>query len=87
MAKIYLHSIVKELAGRSEIELKIDRPTALRDVLLANFNERELFLIVDETGAIRRHINIFADGARLRTSDSVVDAGVSIDIFPAVSGG
>jgi molybdopterin converting factor small subunit len=87
MAKIFLHSVIKELAGRSEIDVSLDRPTSLGEVLRSNFSERELFLIIDETGAVRRHVNIFANGARLRDTETPIEPGTPIDIFPAVSGG
>jgi molybdopterin converting factor small subunit len=87
MAMIYLHAIVKELAGRSAIVCNVERPMTLGDVFRANLSERELFLIVDETGAIRKHLNVFADARKLRELDSIVLADAAIDVFPAVSGG
>jgi len=87
MATIYLHAMVKELAGRSTVECPIVEPSALGDVLRANLSERELFLIVDETGAVREHLNIFIDARKIRDLAYAVGDGATVDIFPAVSGG
>ncbi len=87
MPTIYLHAMVRELAGRSEIGCDIDRPSPLEEVLRSNLTERELFLIVDETGAIRKHLNIFSDAMKIRSLDETIGADSKIDIFPAVSGG
>ena len=44
----------------------------------------------DETGAVRRHVNVFvgADNVRrLDDGDTVVPEGVEVTLLPAVSGG
>ncbi|MBK7707710.1 MAG: hypothetical protein IPJ30_18655 [Acidobacteria bacterium] len=87
MATIFLHAMVKELSGRSQISCDIDRPAPLGEVLRLNLTERELFLIVDETGAIRKHLNIFSDAMKIRSLDFLIDSEAKIDVFPAVSGG
>ncbi len=87
MAKIYLHAMVKELAGRSSVECRLDRPTPLADVLAQCLSEREKFLIIDELGAVRRHLNIYANSSKIRDPMTLVNESDSIDIFPAVSGG
>jgi molybdopterin converting factor small subunit len=46
--------------------------------------------ICDETGAVRRHINIFVNDDHMRDLndlDSAVAAGDAVIILPAVSGG
>jgi molybdopterin converting factor small subunit len=46
--------------------------------------------VCDETGAVRRHINIFVNSAHMRDLqglDSVLKPGDEIMILPAVSGG
>lgn len=46
--------------------------------------------VCDETGAVRRHINIFINNANMRDGDGVSTAlspGDSVIILPAVSGG
>ncbi len=87
MATIYLHAMVKELAGRSAIRCPIVEPSPLKDVLRANLSEREHFLIVDETGAVRQHLNIFIGGRKIKDLSFAIGDGTTVDIFPAVSGG
>jgi len=46
--------------------------------------------VCDETGAVRRHINIFVNDDHMRDLnglDSIVTAGDAVIILPAVSGG
>jgi sulfur-carrier protein len=42
--------------------------------------------IRDERGRVRRHINVYVNGERAR-SDTAVDAGDTLDVLPAISGG
>jgi molybdopterin synthase sulfur carrier subunit len=42
--------------------------------------------ILDESGALRRHINVFVNGER-GGQDTRVDADDRIDVLPAISGG
>lgn len=42
--------------------------------------------ILDERGAIRRHINVFVNGER-RDAESPVDEDDRVDVLPAISGG
>jgi len=42
--------------------------------------------IVDERGAIRRHINVFVNGERA-TADTPVALDDAVDVLPAISGG
>jgi molybdopterin converting factor small subunit len=87
MATIFLHAMVKELSGRSEIPCDVDGAAPLGEVLRLNLTERELFLIVDETGAIRKHLNVYYDAMKIRSLDFLIDSDAKIDVFPAVSGG
>jgi molybdopterin converting factor small subunit len=44
----------------------------------------------DESGALRRHVNVFVGSDNVRDLDglaSVVPAGVELSVIPAVSGG
>jgi sulfur-carrier protein len=46
--------------------------------------------ICDETGAVRRHVNLFVNTAHMRDRDGLdtaLNAGDIITILPAVSGG
>lgn len=42
--------------------------------------------ILDERGAIRRHINVFVNGER-GGEDTTVDAEDTVEVLPAISGG
>jgi sulfur-carrier protein len=42
--------------------------------------------IIDERGAIRRHINVFVNGERCG-ADSAVGPDDAVDVLPAISGG
>jgi molybdopterin synthase sulfur carrier subunit len=42
--------------------------------------------ILDESGTLRRHINVFVNG-ELGAQDTRVEAGDRIDVLPAISGG
>jgi molybdopterin converting factor small subunit len=44
----------------------------------------------DETGALRRHVNVFVNGEDVRRGaglETPVDAGAVVHVLPAVSGG
>jgi len=46
--------------------------------------------VCDETGAVRRHINVFVNTAHMRDReglDTMLEAGDEIVLLPAVSGG
>ncbi len=42
--------------------------------------------ILDERGVLRKHINVFVNGERVKP-DAAVAAGDRIEILPAISGG
>jgi sulfur-carrier protein len=42
--------------------------------------------VLDESGAIRRHVSVFVDGERVTESASL-SKDATIDIIPAISGG
>jgi molybdopterin synthase sulfur carrier subunit len=42
--------------------------------------------ILDETGVLRRHINVFVNGERA-SQDTQVQAEDRVDVLPAISGG
>jgi molybdopterin converting factor small subunit len=42
--------------------------------------------ILDERGVLRKHINVFVNGERVK-QDAAVAAGDRVEILPAISGG
>ena len=77
------------ISGASELQLSAATVRAMLQAL-----EREhpaLYInICDETGAVRRHINVFVNEAHMRDRDGFDTAlvhGDVVTILPAVSGG
>ncbi len=78
--------------GRGTIELDLAAPTTLRLVLdaLAAAHPAVGRRVRDESGALRRHVNVFvdADNARdLDGLDTTVPEGAEVAVLAAVSGG
>lgn len=78
-------------AGRPEVTLH-PRGGTVGDALdaLAGRHPGVVDRVVDERGAVRRHVNVFVDGDDIRFLaglDTAVREGSTIVIFPAVSGG
>lgn len=94
MIKIWVHSNIARLAeNRAEWQFE---PTGeqirLGDLLKTVFaDQRKLFFgIVDETGSVRKHINIFIGSLNINQAaglHSSISDGDEISIFTAVSGG
>jgi molybdopterin synthase sulfur carrier subunit len=86
MATVRIREPLKKLAG-GEGEHTIDGATVAE--LLSEFERTYPALsgwILDERGAVRRHINVFVNGER-GEEDTAVSADDRIDILPAISGG
>jgi molybdopterin synthase sulfur carrier subunit len=85
MAIVRLRGQLEKLAGASE--LSIDGGTV--NELLKTLEEEHAGLegwILDETGVLRRHINVFVNGEPAEP-DSAVEEKDKIEILPAISGG
>jgi molybdopterin converting factor small subunit len=92
--RIILPSVLRELAdGEDELLVPVDHEaTSLRAVLDSAVAGRPRLdsRIRDETGAMRRHVNVFVDGQdvrRLGGLDFSVGADAVIHILPSVAGG
>ncbi len=78
-----------DCGGAAELEL----PAAHLRGVLAGLEQRYPALhrsVCDETGAVRRHINLFINHDHMRDRDgldTVLVAGDEVFILPAVSGG
>jgi sulfur-carrier protein len=86
MAIVRLRGPLKQLAG-NRAEQPVDGAT-VKDVLdaLERAHPAASGWILDERGAVRRHINVFVNG-ELAAADAAVADGDRIDVLPAISGG
>lgn len=92
--RIVLPGVLRELAeGESELIIPVgSEATLLRTVLDAAVVTRPRLgaRIRDETGALRRHVNVFIDGLDARQAgglDAVVGPNAVVHILPSVAGG
>lgn len=86
MAVVRLRGALKQLAG-GEPEHAIEGTTV--DELLRELERKHAALsgwILDERGAIRRHINVFVNGDQCG-AESEVASDDRVDVLPAISGG
>ena len=86
MAKVVLRSPLRDLAGgRSSVDVAGGSVDEVLGRLEGDY-PRLVGWVRDEQGGIRRHVNVFLNGERAR-ADAHVDAGDTITILPAISGG
>lgn len=85
MATVNLRSPLKQRAGRDAIEIDGDTVAAVVAGL-----EREVPAlagwVTDETGSVRRHVNLFLNGEQVGP-DASVNPADRIDIIHAITGG
>lgn len=90
--RVRLPGVLAEHAGGSR-SLELDPPPAtvgeLLDVLERD-HPRLCRRLRDETGALRRHVNVFVDGENVRTAGGLATplatAG-EVQVLPSVAGG
>jgi molybdopterin converting factor small subunit len=87
---VYLATALRAWSGgRDVVAVEVDEGASIGAVLAALFalcpgvQDR----VLDETGAVRRHVNVFVGEERALTLAVPVPAGVEVAILPAVSGG
>ena len=92
--RVILPGVLRELAdGAGELLVPVGgEPATLRTVLDAAVMTRPRLgdRIRDETGEIRRHVNVFVDGEDVRRSgglEVLVGPDAVVHIVPSVSGG
>jgi molybdopterin converting factor small subunit len=86
MPLICVRGPLRKLAGgRAEHELEGATVLELLRALEVRYPELGGW-IVDERGAIRRHINVFVDGER-GDEGTAVRSGDRVDVLPAITGG
>jgi len=86
MALVCLHGPLRNLAGgRATQEVGgADVQAVLRG--LEDLHPSVSGWILDERGAIRRHINVFVNGER-GGEETAVAAGDRVEVLPAITGG
>jgi sulfur-carrier protein len=86
MAVVHLHGPLRSLAGDRPA---LDLPGSTVHELLRGLEDLHPSVtgwILDERGAIRRHINVFVNGERGR-EDTAVCAADRVEVLPAITGG
>lgn len=86
MATVKLRAPLKDLAdGNREVPVEgASVGAALRD--LERRHPRIVGWVLDEHGRVRRHVNVFLDGERVR-EDAAVEPGAILHVLPSISGG
>src|SRR3954471_19939655 len=86
MAKVVLRSPLRDLTGgRSSVDVQGGTVGEVLGKLEGEYPKLTGW-VRDEQGRIRRHVNVFLNGERVRT-DAEVGVGDTIQILPAISGG
>jgi molybdopterin converting factor small subunit len=86
MATVKLRAPLKDLAGGNR-EVTADGGSVgevLRD--LERLHPRIVGWVLDEHGHLRRHVNVFLDGERVR-EDAPVEPAAILHVLPSISGG
>lgn len=86
MATVRLRAPLKDLAGGNR-EVAIEG-ASVGEVLreLERQHPRIEGWVLDEHGRVRRHVNVFVDGERVR-EDAAVAADATVHVLPSISGG
>ncbi len=86
MAIVRLRAPLKDLAGGNR-EVAIEG-ASVGEVLreLERQHPRIAGWVLDEHGRVRRHVNVFVDGERVR-EDAAVASDATVQVLPSISGG
>jgi molybdopterin synthase sulfur carrier subunit len=91
--RVVLPGALRELAGGAHrVDLDLPAGASLADALQALGSAYPALQgrIFDETGAVRRHVNVYVDGDDMRGGaglDTVVKDGSVVDVLPSIAGG
>jgi molybdopterin synthase sulfur carrier subunit len=90
--RVRVYATLRPIVGGREVELDLTPGSTVRDVIdamVARWPELEPLLLDD--GALSRRAHVFVDGRSARHlpdgEKTVIRAGQSIDVSPAVAGG
>jgi molybdopterin converting factor small subunit len=86
MATVRLRAPLKDLAGGKR-EVTIEG-ASVGEVLreLERQHPKIEGWVLDEHGRVRRHVNVFVDGERVR-EDAAVASDATVHVLPSISGG
>ena len=86
MATVKLRAPLKDLAGGNR-EVTIDG-SSVGEILqeLERQHPRIEGWVLDEHGRVRRHVNVFVNGERVR-EDATVASDATVHVLPSISGG
>lgn len=86
MAIVRLRAPLKDLAGGNR-DLAIEG-ASVGEVLreLERQHPRIAGWVLDEHGRVRRHVNVFVNGERVR-EDAAVASDATVQVLPSISGG
>lgn len=86
MATVNLRAPLKDLAG-GQTDLEVAGSTVGEVIRALEGSHPKLRgWILDEQGHVRRHVNVFVNGERMR-EDAGVAPGDRIQVLPSISGG
>jgi molybdopterin converting factor small subunit len=87
---VFIPAPLRQYSGGAA-ELRLDAPTVRAALLeLERANPPLYRSVCDDTGAVRRHVNLFVNSAHVRDReglDTPLAPGDKLTILPAVSGG
>ena len=86
MAVVLLRAPLKDLAD-GNASVRVDGATVRESLRALEVTYPRLVgWVLDETGSVRRHVNVFVDSARV-DADAAVETDTEITVIHAISGG
>ncbi|MGQ9680207.1 MAG: MoaD family protein [Candidatus Bathyarchaeia archaeon] len=90
IVSITFFSALSNLVGEKEVQLDASTPLEALNMLKGGFDEKFSEVLFDESGEIKRFINIYVKGRDIRFLNNLetpLIEGDEITLIPAVSGG